>query len=218
MSGYLFTFVGTATATNITYYQASVNSCLFMAKVSINYGNGAEAWGKIQVFTGKGKGKTTAALGTALRAHAQGKKVAFVYFDKGGGHYSEAAILDKLGIEYHRTGLDRIDPETGRFRFGVKQEDQLEGKRGLDTVMELMMRADLDVLVLDEICVSASLGIISTEDVLNLIACKPQKLELILTGRDAPKEICDRADLVSEINIVKHYFYEGAPAREGLDY
>jgi cob(I)alamin adenosyltransferase len=185
---------------------------------TINAANGAEAWGKVQVFTGKGKGKTTAALGTALRAFAQGKKVAFVYFDKGGGHYSEAAILDKLGIEYHRTGLDRIDAVTGKFRFGVKPEDKAEGKRGLDKAQELMMRGDLDVLVVDEICVSASLGIISTDDVLKLLACKPQRLELILTGRDAPKEITDIADLVTEMNIVKHYFYEGAPAREGLDY
>lgn len=185
---------------------------------TINYGNGSEAWGKIQVFTGKGKGKTTSALGTALRAHAQGRKVAFVYFDKGGGHYSEAKILDQLGIEYYRTGLDRIDAETGRFRFGVKPEDKAEGKRGLDKARELMALGDLDVLVLDEVCVSASLGIISTEDVLNMMACKPQKLELILTGRDAPKEICEKADLVTEMNLVKHYFYEGAPAREGLDY
>ena len=185
---------------------------------TINYGNGAEAWGKIQVFTGKGKGKTTAALGTALRAYAQGKKVAFVYFDKGGSHYSEAKILDKLGIEYFRTGLDRIDSETGRFRFGVKPEDQMEGKKGLEKAKELMIRGDLDALVLDEVCVAASLGIISTPDVLAVIACKPQKMELILTGRDAPKEICDKADLVTEMTLVKHYFYEGAPAREGLDY
>lgn len=189
-----------------------------MANKTINYGNGAEAWGKIQVFTGKGKGKTTAALGTALRAYAQGKKVAFVYFDKGGSHYSEAAILEKLGIEYFRTGLDRIDPETGKFRFGVKPDDKAEGQKGLDKAMEWMNSDKFDVLVLDEICVSASLGIITTDDVLKLMDSKPQKLELILTGRDAPKEICDRADLVTEMNIVKHYFYEGAPAREGLDY
>lgn len=186
--------------------------------------NGAEAlqgglaWGKIQVFTGKGKGKTTSALGTALRAHAQEKKVAFVYFDKGGVHYSEAKILDQLGIEYHRTGLDRIDAKTGQFRFGVKPEDKAEGQRGLEKAKEIMTRGDIDVLVLDEICISAALGIISTQDVLNLLACKPQKLELILTGRDAPKEICEKADLVTEMNLVKHYFYEGAPAREGLDY
>lgn len=188
-----------------------------MAK-TINAGNGVEAWGKIQVFTGKGKGKTTAALGTALRAYAQGKKVAFIYFDKGGSHYSEAAILDRLGIPYFRTGLDRIDPQTGKFRFGVKPEDKTEGKKGLDKAMEWMMGGKLDALVLDEICVSASLGIVSTDDVLKLLACKPQRLELILTGRDAPKEICDRADLVTEMTIIKHYFYQGAPAREGLDY
>ena len=200
-----------------------------MPKENINTCNGAEAhplpnelrlarWGKIQVYTGKGKGKTTAALGTALRAHAQEKKVAFVYFDKGGSHYSEAAILDKLGIPYFRTGLDRIDPESGKFRFGVKPEDKAEGRRGLDTANELMETGDLDLLVLDEVCISAALGIFTTQEVLDLVACKPQKLELILTGRDAPKEVTDVADLVTEMNLVKHYFYEGAPAREGLDY
>ncbi|MBI4122024.1 MAG: cob(I)yrinic acid a,c-diamide adenosyltransferase [Parcubacteria group bacterium] len=177
-----------------------------------------DGWGKIQVYTGKGKGKTTAALGTALRAQAQGKKVAFIYFDKGGVHYSEAAILDRLGIPYVRTGLDRIDPQTGKFRFGVKPEDKAEGQLGLDKAKELMAAGNLDLLVLDEVCISASLGIISTQDVLDLIALKSPQLELILTGRDAPKEITDLADLVTEMTLVKHYFYKGEPAREGLDY
>ncbi len=189
-----------------------------MSKKTINYGDGAEAWGKVQLYTGKGKGKTTAALGTALRAHANGKKVAFVYFDKGGTHYSEAKILDDLGIEYYRTGLDRINPETGQFRFGVTEEDKAEGKRGLDKVRELMERGDLDVLVCDEINISASLGIISEEDVLELLKLKKPKLELILTGRDAPASLEEAADLVTEMALKKHYFYKGDPAREGLDY
>lgn len=189
-----------------------------MQSKTINYTDGSEAWGKIQLYTGKGKGKTTAALGTALRAHAQGKKVAFVYFDKGGEHYSEAKILDDLKIEYYRTGLDRIDPETGKFRFGVTEEDKAQGKKGLEKAKELMQRGDLDVLILDEINISASLGIFSEQEVLDLLKLKPKKLEIIMTGRDAPQSFEDAADLVTEMTLKKHYFYEGAPARYGLDY
>lgn len=185
---------------------------------TINHGNGAEAWGKIQLYTGKGKGKTTAGLGTGLRAHAQGKKVAYIYFDKGGSHYSEQAILDQLGIEYYRYGLDRIDPNTGKFRFGVTPEDKAEGEAGLAKARELMQNPDLDVLVLDEINISANLGIIEEADVLKLMGEKPAKLELIMTGRDAPEAFEEQADLVTEMTLKKHYFYEGAPAREGLDY
>lgn len=180
--------------------------------------DGADAWGKIQLFTGKGKGKTTAALGTGLRAHSQGKKVVFIYFDKGGEHYSEEKILRDLGVEHYRTGLDRIHPETGKFRFGVTDEDKAEGKRGLDLAQEVMQRGDSDLLVLDEINCSTTLGIIDEQTVLDLIASKPPKMELILTGRDAPQSFMDKADLVTEMTLVKHYFYEGAPAREGLDY
>lgn len=175
-------------------------------------------WGKIQVYTGNGKGKTTAALGTALRAHAKGRKVAFVYFDKGGSHYSEEAILEQLGVEYYRFGLDRIHPETGKFRFGVTDEDKEEGKKALEKTQELMKRKDLDVLVLDEVNISTNLGIIEESDVLAIIKSKPESLEIIMTGRDAPKSFLDLADLASEMNIIKHYFYDGKPAREGLDY
>jgi cob(I)alamin adenosyltransferase len=189
-----------------------------MPNETINAGDGSQAWGKVQIYTGKGKGKTTAALGTGLRAHAQEKKVAFVYFDKGGEHYSEEAILEKLGVEYYRTGLDRIDPVTGKFRFGVTPEDKAEGKRGMEKAKELIARGDLDVLVLDEICISTTLGILDEQEALELIKSKPKKLELILTGRDAPKSFEEVADLVSSMEIKKHYFYEGEPAREGLDY
>lgn len=189
-----------------------------MSNKTVNLGEVSKGWGKIQLYTGKGKGKTTAALGTALRAHAQGKKVAFVYFDKGGEHYSEAKILDDLGIEYHRTGLDRIDPETGKFRFGVTEEDKAEGKKGLEKARELIQRDDLDVLVLDEINISANLGIFSEQEVLDLLKLKPKKLEIIMTGRDAPQAFEDAADLVTEMTLKKHYFYEGESARHGLDY
>lgn len=175
-------------------------------------------WGKIQLYTGKGKGKTTAALGTALRAYNKGNHVAFIYFDKGGTHYSEAKLLDDLGIEYYRTGLDRINPETNKFRFGVTEADIKEGQKGLAKAKELMARGDVDVLVLDEVNISANLGIFSEAEVLEIIKLKPKNMELIMTGRDAPQSFIDAADLVTEMKLVKHYFYEGELAREGLDF
>lgn len=180
--------------------------------------DGTESWGKVQVFTGNGKGKTTAALGTGLRAYAQGRRVVFVYFDKGGSHYSERKLLEQLRIEYHGTGLDRIDPQSGKFRFGVTDEDKAEAQKGLAKTAELMGQSDLDVLVLDELCVTVGLGALTLEQVLPVLKQKPEKLELILTGRDCPQEIIDIADLVTEMTIVKHYFYDQIPARYGLDY
>lgn len=175
-------------------------------------------WGKIQIYTGDGKGKTTAALGTAMRAWSIGKKVVFVYFDKGGEHYSESKLLDKLSIEYHRFGLDRMNSENNKFRFGVLPEDQDQGQRALDKIHRLIDRQDVDLLVLDEILVSASLGIISEQEVLDIINRKSSDMELILTGRNATKALMEKSDLVTDMKIVKHYFYQGKSARIGLDY
>lgn len=178
-------------------------------------------WGLIQVFTGNGKGKTTAALGTALRAAAMGKRVALVAFDKGGeAHYSERkAIRDGIpGMDIFVTGLDRIDPETNRFRFGVTDDDRREGERGIALVRGLFVQDAYDLMILDEINSCVALGIVKEEDAVGLLDAKPARLELILTGRDAPAPVADRADLLTDMRLVKHYFYRGEPAREGLDY
>ena len=177
-----------------------------------------EHWGKIQVYTGDGKGKTTAALGTALRAFAAGKRVMVIYFDKGGNHYSERAILQKLKMDFMATGLDRIDPDTGRFRFGVTPEDIAEGSRGFQVATDAIMGESYDLVVLDEINTSISLGIIPLDPVLKMLDHKPPQVEVICTGRTAPQEVCDRAELVTNMQIVKHYFYHGEAAREGLDF
>lgn len=177
--------------------------------------------GLIQVFTGNGKGKTTAALGTALRAVAKGWKVAFVYFDKGGSHYSEREVLaSRFGdlVSVFPTGLDRIDPITGKFRFGVTDEDKVEGERGLEIVRELFRNGEHQLVVLDEINSTADLGILEVERVLSVLKQKPEEVELILTGRNCPQSFLDLADLVSDVQLVKHYFYHGVKAREGLDY
>lgn len=177
-------------------------------------------FGLIQLFTGDGKGKTTAALGTALRAAAKGKRVAWVAFDKGGEtHYSERQLIRERLPEFsfHATGLDRIDPVTNKFRFGVTDEDRREGERGLQLVRDLLAQ-DYDLVVLDEINSSTDLGIVDAADVLAILVKKPETTELILTGRNAPEAFTARADLVTEMKLVKHYFYHGVKAREGLDY
>ena len=186
-----------------------------------------DEWGKIQVFTGDGKGKTTAALGTTIRALAKGKKVAIVYFDKGGTHYSEREFLDWLKdqkypsggeITFVATGLDRIDPETGRFRFGVLSEDRAEAERGLTAAAKIIQSGEYDLVVLDEISTTISLGMLDDGPVVKLLKEKPKTLEVICTGRNASPEIIEMADLVTEMKMIKHYYNRGLPAREGLDY
>jgi len=177
--------------------------------------------GLIQVFTGNGKGKTTAALGTAIRAIARGWRVAFVYFDKGGDHYAERDILTSHFsplVSIFPTGLDRIDPNTGKFRFGVTDEDRAEGERGLGIVADLFEKGAHQLIVLDEINSTADLGIVDTNRVADIIKQKPADLELILTGRNCPQAFIDLADLVSDVQLVKHYFYKGVQARDGLDF
>ncbi len=178
-------------------------------------------WGMLQVFTGNGKGKTTAALGTALRAVAKGKRVAIIAFDKGGeSHYSEREISRARipELEYFPTGLDRIDPVTNRFRFGVTDEDRAEGARGLALAQAILSRAQHELVILDELNSSTALGIVTEAEALRVLDCKPSQVEVIVTGRHAPASFIERADLVTDMTLIKHYFYRGEPAREGLDY
>lgn len=175
-------------------------------------------WGYLHVITGNGRGKTTSALGTAIRAFGRGKKTAIVYFDKGGFDYGERHILDQLGLSYFVFGLDRIDKETGQFRFGVLPEDIKEASRGLEKVRELSNSGAVDLLVLDEINTTVALGMLELEAVLAWLKDKPAELEVLLTGRQAPSEFIALADVVSEIQSVKHYFEQGVRARRGLEY
>lgn len=177
--------------------------------------------GLIQVFTGNGKGKTTAALGTAMRAIARKWKIAFIYFDKGGSHYAERDVLKDFfsdQVSVFPTGLDRICPTTGKFRFGVTEEDRAEAMRGLEILKELFIKNEHDLIILDEINSTTDLGMLTEKDVLDCIKQKPEHMELILTGRNCPKSFMDRADLVTEMQLVKHYFYQGIKARDGIDF
>lgn len=179
---------------------------------------GHQGFGLIQIFTGNGKGKTTAATGEMIRAIGAGKTVGVVYFDKGGeSHYFERDVLRKLGVDLVATGRDRIDPVTNRFDFSISDLDKTEAARGL-VEAKRMFDAGYDLVVLDEINSTTDLGIVSVDSVLELLDHKPLNTELVLTGRNAPKEFFDRAHLVSDVGLKKHYFYSGVKAREGLDF
>lgn len=189
---------------------------------------GRQGYGLIQVVTGDGKGKTTSAIGSIVRTIGAGKKAAMIYFDKGGEHYMERKVFDQLKVVDHERGLgrvewwafgrDRIDPVTGRFDFSVTEEDRELGRAGLAKVIELIELDTYDLLVLDEINSSCALGFVNEQDILDLLEKKPDRLELILTGRNAPESFKEKAHLVSEVCLRKHYFYSGVKAREGLDF
>lgn len=178
---------------------------------------GHEGFGLIQVFTGNGKGKTTASIGEAVRAVGAGKRVGIVFFDKGGEHYSERSILKSIGVELVATGRDRIDPVSGRFDFSVNEFDRSEVLRGLVAVKTLFDEG-YDLVIADELNSCLSLEMVETDVVLALIEQKPDQTEFVITGRNAPEIILERAHLVTEMTLQKHYFYSGVKAREGIDY
>lgn len=179
-----------------------------------------QIYGLLQVYTGDGKGKTTAALGLALRAVGAGKKVGIIFFDKGGEHYSERrSLAARLGgaVDFVATGRDRIDAATNRFDFSVTEEDNMEVRRGLDAA-RVMFTDGYDLIVLDEFNTVAGLGLLSEKEAVEFLNEKPARVELVLTGRHALPSVLDMADLVTDMKMVKHYYYQGVKAREGLDY
>lgn len=178
---------------------------------------GHEGFGLIQVFTGNGKGKTTASLGEAVRAIGAGKRVGIVFFDKGGEHYSERSVLESIGVTIVATGRDRIDPVSGRFDFSINDFDRSDVLRGLEAVNAFFDQG-YDLVIADELNSCLSLAMVETDVVLALMESKPEQTELVITGRNAPEAILERAHLVTEMVLKKHYFYSGVKAREGIDY
>ncbi|PWB38353.1 MAG: cob(I)yrinic acid a,c-diamide adenosyltransferase [Parcubacteria group bacterium] len=175
--------------------------------------------GQIQVYTGDGKGKTTAALGLAMRAIGNGLKVGMIFFDKGGAYYGERKILDDLkkdGLQYQVFGLPRMTAGKG-FRFKNEPGDLAEAQKAL-ALAKKWIKSDLSLLILDEVNTTIKTGLLKLENVLELIGLKPEKLELVLTGRYAPPEIIELADLVTEMKPLKHYINKGLGARPGIEY
>ncbi|MBI4836275.1 MAG: cob(I)yrinic acid a,c-diamide adenosyltransferase [Candidatus Abawacabacteria bacterium] len=170
----------------------------------------------IQIYTGKGKGKTTAGLGLAIRAFGQGLKVAIIYFDKGGEDYGERKILSQIGLDFFPTGLNRRNSD-GSFRFSITPEDTLEAERGL-TLATTLLTKGYDLLVLDEINSTVALKMLSTAAVCDFIKKVPSTMEVVLTGRNVPEEMMALADLITEMKPIKHYMEKGVPARRGIEF
>lgn len=170
----------------------------------------------IHVYTGKGKGKTTAGLGLAIRALGHDLKVALVYFDKGGEDYGERNVLKKLPLDFFSTGANRRNPD-GTFRFSITSEDIAEANRGLALAKDLLQQK-YNLLILDEINSTVALNMLDVQDVCDLIKETPTSTELVLTGRNVHPDIIALADLVTEMNPIKHYMEKGVPARRGIDF
>jgi cob(I)alamin adenosyltransferase len=170
--------------------------------------------GLIHVYTGLGKGKTTAALGQALRAAGQGLKVYIVQFMKGWPYYGELGTVDKpSNVTIKQFGrpdyVNKRNPDPVDIRLAEK---------ALAHSRELIMGGEYDLVILDEINVALEWKLIQLPDVLQLLDEKPDDVELILTGRYAHPEVIARADLVTEMREIKHPYQKGLISRRGIDY
>ena len=167
--------------------------------------------GLIQVYTGDGKGKTTAALGLAIRAAGHGMRVGFIQFLKG-----EPCGEHLFMSRYHP--FDIVQISIGDSFTKSPEQLNEEAQRTLAYAEEQMLRGAYDLLVLDEIFVAIHKGLITAEQVLDLLDKKPDSIELVLTGRYAPAKVMERADLITEMNMIKHPFNQGIAARCGIEY
>jgi len=168
--------------------------------------------GYVQVYTGNGKGKTTAAFGLALRAAGAGLKVYIGQFLKK-GEYSELNSINRF------KDLIKVEQFGGKRYIGqeIREEDRELAKKGFKKIKEIIFSGEYDVVILDEINVALYYRLLSEEDLINLIKNKPSDVELVLTGRYASSQIIKIADLVTEMRKIKHYFSKGVTARKGIE-
>ena len=168
--------------------------------------------GYTHVYFGTGKGKTTAAIGLAVRAAGYGLKVYIAQFIKG-LIYSEIKCLKKLSEnitvkQYGRGCFIKKEPT---------EQDILAAKHGIEEVSQIIKSGKYDVVILDEITVAEFFGLVTVEEIIDIIKSKPGNVELVLTGRKADKKILDAADLVTEMKEIKHYYNQGVQARKGIE-
>ncbi len=169
--------------------------------------------GYVQLYTGDGKGKTTAALGLVLRALGHGLRVAFLQFMKADPTWGEIVTLRRLGVPVEQCGLDHWV-----IKGEATEEDLAVAAAGLARARELVDGGEYDLVVLDELVTAVFFELVSLDDVLALVREKPASVELVLTGRRAPEELVAAADLVTEMVARKHYYDAGVAAREGIEY
>ena len=170
-----------------------------------------ERHGLIIVHTGDGKGKTTAALGLAIRAFGAGLKVLILQFIKGNRRSGELTALEILGIEVRQLGLGFIT-----------EENFHEQKKSARAVFEIARQEILsgawDLIILDEINYAVKFGLLGAKEISELIKIRPPQMHLVFTGRDALPELIDAADLVTEMKLIRHPFKKGVPAQAGIEF
>ena len=173
--------------------------------------------GLVIVYTGGGKGKTTAALGMALRAVGHNQKICIIQFIKGSWHYGELNSLKRLEPEVELVTMGKgfvgiIDDKSPR------EEHEKIAKEGIKLTKEKIQSKKYDIIILDEVNYAVNLGLIGLNDVLDLIKTKPSELNLVLTGNHAKPEMIEAADLVTEMREIKHPFKSGIKAKKGIDF
>ena len=169
--------------------------------------------GMVEVYTGDGRGKTTAAIGLAFRAVGHGLRVHIIQFMKGDETYGEfISCRSHPAIEIEQFGrkefVNLAEPSTIDVELA---------REGLDRAREVLTAGEADLVILDELNVAVGFGLVPVEDVIALLDLRPPHVELLITGRMAPQELLDRADLVTEMLEVKHPFSQGVLARKGID-
>lgn len=169
--------------------------------------------GFVQVYTGDGKGKTTAALGLIARAVGQNLRPLFLQFMKSDANLGEIRTLEKLGVPVVQCGLDHW------VRLGKTTDDDARAAgAGVARARELLTSGDYDLVVLDELATAMHFGLVDAAAALALVAARPPQVELVITGRRAGEELVAAADLVTEMRPLKHYFDAGVRARRGIEY
>lgn len=169
--------------------------------------------GYIQIYTGNGKGKTTAALGLALRAAGAGMKIYFTQFIKG-KPYSELSILKnripEITIKQYGLGCFIVDKPT--------EDDINAAIKGLNEIASIILSEKYDMIVLDEITIALYYKLFSADRLIKVLQSKSDKTEIVITGRYAPDELIKIADLVTEMKEIKHYYKDGVEARKGIEF
>lgn len=172
--------------------------------------------GMVHIYTGDGKGKTTVALGLALRALGWGLKVMMVQFIKGYDEIGEIKFAEKYPEDFaiRQFAID--------LKRDIDEQKVLERKKEVEEAMafaeEVVNSAKFDVVILDELAIAVHFGLIDVKRVLRLIRNKPESVELVITGRNAPPQLLDAADYVTEMHLAKHPYERGVQARPGVDY
>lgn len=175
--------------------------------------------GYIQVYTGDGKGKTTASLGLAMRALGRCWKVLIIMFTKGGDDYGELNSFRELSsnisdnLKIVQAGLDRVI-----YKDNQTEADTNAIKEGWDLAKKAIQNDEYQLIILDEANIAIDLGILDVNEVVEVLKNKPEEMEIVLTGRNANPKIIEIAHLVSKIEPVKHYWDTGISARKGIEY